>query len=277
MEEQKQNESKNTNDRAVLPFLFRQYRAHLMALTALFFFSEIFLWNSDVWNYRIPLLTLYVFIFVLYIAFSAHRAEKEFWKRFADDHDYTRAKTEITENPAGVSLYCNMGGKQRKIEEVTGRYNGNFISFSSFSAIIGEEKTGEPISFTLCETTIPGAVPSVILISQKNTNNLVLLKRAIPDHKEFTLEGDFNKYFSVYTRPNKEREALEILTPDIMVELIKYAELFSFEFNQDRIFVCGATNLMKRAELEQLREISLYLAEKLSPVFRGSKNSHAHD
>ncbi|MFA5831294.1 MAG: hypothetical protein WC878_05690 [Candidatus Paceibacterota bacterium] len=270
MEEQKTNEEKNTNDRTVISFLYGRYRRHLIAWTALFLLSEIFLWNSGVWNYRIPLFTLYVFIFVGYIALSAHQAEKEFWERFAADHDYTFARMEITENPSGISLYCAMGRKRKKIEEVAGMYNGNLLLFSSFSAVIGEEKTGELISFTMCETRMEGNVPSVILISQENTENIVLLKRGIPEHKELTLEGDFNKYFSVYTRAGKEREALEILTPDIMIELIKYAGLFSFEFNQNRIFVCGAKNLLKREELEKLREISLYLAQKLSPVFRKS-------
>lgn len=48
--------------------------------------------------------------------------------------------------------------------------------------------------------------------------------------QEFSLEGDFGKYFRLYAPGGYERDALYILTPDLMAVLIDEAAAFDIEF-----------------------------------------------
>jgi len=268
MNEQKINENKEVNDRNVISFLFSHYRTHLIAWTALFLLFEKILWNHPDENYRTLVFSFYLIIFIIYVAIASSRVEDEFWKQFAADHNYVHNKDKNEKE--NTSRYCEIGRNRHTFEKVRGAENGKPIVFSSFLSVVGRNKTEEMISFTLCELKLSGNIPPFVVLSKKSEKSFILDLRTIPDYRKLTLEGDFNKFFSVYTIPGKERGALEILTPDIMVELIEYSPLFSFEFNKDTVFVYAGKNIAKRAELEKMRTACLYLAEKLSPVYLSS-------
>ena len=57
-----------------------------------------------------------------------------------------------------------------------------------------------------------------------------------------TLEGDFHLFFTVYCEAGYERDALYILTPDLMAALVDNASNSDVEFIEDQFFVYFASS-----------------------------------
>ncbi|WP_051701454.1 hypothetical protein [Mycetocola saprophilus] len=63
-----------------------------------------------------------------------------------------------------------------------------------------------------------------------------------PDASQrLSLEGDFNRYFTLYGPVGYERDVMQILTPDVMALLIDNAAPFDVEIIDDLMFIYSAT------------------------------------
>ena len=65
------------------------------------------------------------------------------------------------------------------------------------------------------------------------------LRTMLPGTQKLSLEGDFDRYFSVYVPAKYERDALELLTPDVMVCLIDHGRQWDIEIVDDRLVVAS--------------------------------------
>ncbi len=92
-----------------------------------------------------------------------------------------------------------------------------------------------------------------------NPGNLWSLTTKLdPAQKLQDLEGDFGKYFEVYTTHTetddlvfkKEADALRVLTPDVMLALRDDGFDFDYEIHENHLYVMHEPNLLTAAELE---------------------------
>ena len=79
------------------------------------------------------------------------------------------------------------------------------------------------------------------------------------------LEGDFNKYFTLYAPQGYEIETLEIFTPDIMAELIDYSKNFSLEFINNNLYIYPRKVIENGKDLYALYTLVRLLVIKLAP------------
>ncbi|HEX6462571.1 MAG TPA: hypothetical protein VFZ58_04905 [Candidatus Saccharimonadales bacterium] len=81
--------------------------------------------------------------------------------------------------------------------------------------------------------TLPRAVPHVILdrFNKQSTYR--------PGMELFELEGDFNKYFSVFCAPGYQQDILYFLTPELMQLLLDTDQQFDLEIIGDQLYVYG--------------------------------------
>jgi len=72
-----------------------------------------------------------------------------------------------------------------------------------------------------------------------------------------SLEGDFNKYFTLYAPKEYERDALYIFTPDLMSLLVDELAQFDVEVVENKLYVYSKTgfNLLNQATMERLLRI----------------------
>lgn len=58
---------------------------------------------------------------------------------------------------------------------------------------------------------------------------------AIKQYQRLSLEGDFDRWFHLYAPTTYERDALFVITPEVMAALIDHAHRFNVEFIDDRL------------------------------------------
>lgn len=84
-------------------------------------------------------------------------------------------------------------------------------------------------------------------------------------NQKLLLEGDFNKHFTLYCPPGRERDALQIFTPDVMAQLIDHGAAWDVEIVDDNLFVYANRTLSSRrpGEIERLLEFADLVVPRL--------------
>jgi hypothetical protein len=86
------------------------------------------------------------------------------------------------------------------------------------------------------------------------------------DGPEFALEGDFGRHFELHVPPGYERDALYVLTPDVMQALIDEAADQRVEIVDDRLFVFGPrVDVTDPATHARMHRIGAVLAGEIRP------------
>lgn len=71
-----------------------------------------------------------------------------------------------------------------------------------------------------------------------------------------SLEGDFDKYFTLYVPNGYQRDALYVLTPDVMAALVDAGKNFDIEIIDDELFIYGpAIDLGMQSKIEPLLSV----------------------
>ncbi|MDR0397733.1 MAG: DUF3137 domain-containing protein [Candidatus Nomurabacteria bacterium] len=106
---------------------------------------------------------------------------------------------------------------------------------------IGSGKSAQSYYFNVVRYNFERKVPNILLDGLKNLN---------PMHGEqynaqaLRLEGDFNKHFKVFVPPSYHLDALQILTPDVMADLVDYAAEYDIELVDQYVYIATSRNLM---------------------------------
>lgn len=85
------------------------------------------------------------------------------------------------------------------------------------------------------------------------------LRTLFPGSQRLRLEGDFDRYFAVYVPPGYERDALELLTPDVMACLIDHGRHWDVEIVDDRLIV-ASHRFLRSSDRDEYTAI-LYFSE----------------
>lgn len=77
-------------------------------------------------------------------------------------------------------------------------------------------------------------LPHMVLDAKSNNfGRSTNLPASFGKRQHLSLEGDFDKYFTLYVTPGYERDALYVFTPDLMARLIDNASTFDVEIVDD--------------------------------------------
>ena len=82
-----------------------------------------------------------------------------------------------------------------------------------------------------------GNLPHIILDAKANDGFMGGIGTQFADQPTVSLEGDFNRHFTLYCPVGYERDALYILTPDLMVDLLDESLAFDVELIGEWLFV----------------------------------------
>lgn len=183
-------------------------------------------------------------------------------KQFALNLGYTYAEEGDLLSVTG-SLF-NIGHSQTMKCVISGKDNDRPVRIFLYSYTVGSGKNSHTYRYTVFESTFDGNMPHLLLNSKK-----LFFSNDIPDFSSghhISLEGDFDKYFSLYVEKEFEIEALQMFDPDFMAELIESSKSFSAEFFQNKIYVFLPKFISTRVELDTMFSVSNKLCDHLEPV-----------
>ncbi|UOR03270.1 DUF3137 domain-containing protein [Leucobacter allii] len=90
-------------------------------------------------------------------------------------------------------------------------------------------------AFRFLSLRLPRVLPHLMIDARRGGT----LRALLPGVQRISLEGDFDRHFSVYAPNGYARDALELLTPDVMVCLIDHGRRWDIEVVEDRLIVAS--------------------------------------
>jgi hypothetical protein len=94
-----------------------------------------------------------------------------------------------------------------------------------------------------CALRLDRALPNIVLRARRHRNPLT--ETAVPSRsQQLSLEGDFDRHFTLYCPQGYERDALYLFTPDVMARLIDRAGGFDVEIVDDWVFISQAKDVV---------------------------------
>lgn len=108
------------------------------------------------------------------------------------------------------------------------------IAIAGYSGGKNDPK-GPRVTFRYLLLKTPRQLPNLMIDSLSNGQ----LRQVLPGTQRITLEGDFDRYFAVYAPVGYGRDALELLTPDVMAGLIDYGRQWDIEIVDDQLIVAS--------------------------------------
>jgi hypothetical protein len=163
------------------------------------------------------------------------------WRRWARIDAFARANG-LTFSPRdAVPGYAGMIfqlGTDRRIQEHVCSTAGRFLDIGDYQYTTGSGKNRSTHRWGFLALRLDRRLPNMVLDSKANNrlfgSNLPV---AFSRDQLLHLEGDFDRYFTLYCPREYETDALYVFTPDLMALLIDEAAPFDVEIVDDWMFV----------------------------------------
>lgn len=141
----------------------------------------------------------------------------------------------------------------------------------------GAGKTQEVHYWGYVRIKLARRLPNMVLDAKKNNTfrKFSNLPESFNRGQILSLEGDFDKYFTLYAPKEYETDALYVFTPDVMATLIDAGASYDMEVVDDNLMLYkdGAFKLDSQPELETL----LTIISKIGTEIRDQSNYYADD
>ncbi|OGZ44012.1 MAG: hypothetical protein A3J55_01100 [Candidatus Ryanbacteria bacterium RIFCSPHIGHO2_02_FULL_45_17b] len=184
---------------------------------------------------------------------------KEFMRQFAVKNGFEYFEKDIADMQGAL---FEKGHSKVASNMIYGRYNNRRMRFFNYQFSTGQGKHRRTYDHTVCELTLPGIAPN-ILVESKNFFDFNSFKK--PSQKEMPLESAFQNYFKTYAPEDFDIETFELFTPEVMTALIDRAQGYDFEFIENKLYIFRQKIITKRVELHSLFYLAQYLIITLWP------------
>lgn len=165
--------------------------------------------------------------------------------RFEDFcNDNSMSYVARVDDPSHQGLIFSVGGERRSEDVLISNAGGEFEVGNYTYVIDGRNRARSTHTCGYIRIQLPRRVAHMILDSKSNNMNifgvsLTNLPVSMKNNQTLQLEGDFNKYFTLYAPVEYERDALYVFTPDLMAVLIDHVSSFDVEVVDDQLFIYG--------------------------------------
>ncbi len=133
-------------------------------------------------------------------------------------------------------------GTSRQVTDHFRTTGERFLDFGNYRYVTGSGKNRSTHDWGFLALHLDRALPHMLLDSRANNGLLgaTNLPAVFSREQVLSLEGDFNRYFTLYCPRQYERDALYVFTPDLMALLIDEAAPFDVEIVDQWMFVYSA-------------------------------------
>jgi len=184
---------------------------------------------------------LFILGIVLILAGSRKQRERSTQVQlFAEKNNLTY--TRYIENPTYTGMFFSLGRK-RMLNDVIGSITAHppfEIGNLEYTERAGRSEHTYYRGYVRIK--LERNLPQIVLDATSNDlkimgKNISTLPVDFAKSQRMSLEGDFDKHFSLYAPKEYERDALYIFTPDLMALLIDNASAFDAEIVDDQLFI----------------------------------------
>lgn len=165
-------------------------------------------------------------------------------------------------NPGYSGLIFNYA-KDRSIVEAVVLADGTEIG--NYRYVTGNGKNSSEHHWGYVRVKLNRRLPQMILDAK--SNNIFGKISNLPNsfrNQSLSLEGDFDKYFTLYVPDNYQQDALYALTPDVMVALIDAGKNYDIEIVDDELYIYGpALDLDLQSSLESMMNVVDKIGDEL--------------
>jgi hypothetical protein len=198
--------------------------------------------SGDVALAAIPLIIVLGMLAV--VAFGVAKAVGGFgrrWELWARVDAFARANgmtfSPQDPNPAYPGAIFGIGGSRQAVDHLRSA-SGRFFDFGNYRYTTGSGKNRSTRTWGFLAFNLDRRLPNMVLDSTANNGWFGTNLPATFDRSQIlSLEGDFDRYFTLYCPQQYERDALYVFTPDLMALLIDEAAPFDVEIVDDWMFV----------------------------------------
>ena len=144
-------------------------------------------------------------------------------------------------NPAYPGTIFQIGDSRQAVDHVrsvSSEGQSRFIDFGNYRYSTGSGKNRTTRTWGFLAFHLDRKLPHMVLDAKSNNGFFgTNLPASFDKSQILSLEGDFDRYFTLYCPQQYERDALYIFTPDLMALLIDEASPFDVEIVDDWMFV----------------------------------------
>jgi hypothetical protein len=206
-----------------------------------------------------------VLIFLGYYSYIRNKIEDAFFQQYATLNGFTFQKRGLPADLDGQLF--NIGHSRIGTDLVAGSFQNLPLDLFNYRYTIGGGKNQETFYYTVFRLQYSTPLPPLMLqLKWHNFGVNIFSMFSSNGPVKINLEGDFDKYFTLYARKGFETEALEIFTPDFMAKIQNTWKHFSLEFIHNHIYIYCNHTIRSRAELDSISEMAQFLVSKVGPM-----------
>ncbi|WP_127820219.1 hypothetical protein, partial [Microbacterium sp. CPCC 204701] len=141
------------------------------------------------------------------------------------------------DDPGLPGMIFSLGGSRQATDLVRGE-RPRFVEFANYRYVTGSGKNRTTHAWGYVAVKLDVPLPHIVLDATGN-NGLFgsNLPQIFDKDQRLGLEGDFDRFFSLYCPAGYERDALYLFTPDIMARFIDNAAALDVEIVDDWLFL----------------------------------------
>jgi hypothetical protein len=216
---------------------------------------------------------MFVGIFVLVVCAWTYNtiAHRIRLRAFASQNNLDYYATMNDDNRPGIIFGQ---GHDQSFVDVLIAHGRQFAEIGNYSYKTGAEKYETTHTFGYMRIKLPRRLPNMVLDSTKNNflGKISNLPSGFRSDQRLSLEGDFDKYFTLYAPAEYKTDALYVFTPDVMQAMINAAHNYDCEVIDDDLYLYSSKiNVTDQKQLEEL----IRIAETISPEIAAQTNYYA--
>src|SRR5690606_410461 len=112
-----------------------------------------------------------------------------------------------------------------------------FVEFANYRYTTGSGKNRTTHTWGYVAVKLDVPLPNIVLDARGNNTLGSNLPASFSEDQRLSLEGDFDRYFTLYCPRGYEADALYLFTPDIMARFIDHAAEMDVEIVDDWMFL----------------------------------------
>ena len=146
-------------------------------------------------------------------------------------------------NPPLPGMIFNLGS-ERSVRDIVRFHRPRQVDVGNYRYTTKSDDTRTVHRWSFAMITLPSALPHIVLDAVGNNSvfgsNLPV---SFKGSQKLSLEGDFDRYFSLYCPEGYERDALYLFTPDIMARFVDAAATLDVEIVDNQLFLYSRSTL----------------------------------
>ena len=128
-------------------------------------------------------------------------------------------------------------GRSREATDLVRGAEPRFVEFGNYRYTTGSGKNSTTHHWGYVAVKLDVPLPNIVLDAKGNNGFGSNLPASFQREQRLSLEGDFDRYFTLYCPEGYERDALYLFTPDIMARFIDNAAELDVELVDDWLFL----------------------------------------